>query len=244
MTLGITITKLKKRNPMKIIFGNGIQDGRGKLNGTVASKNRYGSYFRTKVSPVNRSTARQSFIRALFSSFSSNWSQLLSETERSQWTAFASFHAFTNVFGQKRFLDGKASYIGVNTAAVNAGFSDSNTPPADTTTGEIGEATLTATVAAGGTLSVATNENNVPGTATINFYATPVIPAGRNFVKSELRYIGTILSGASPYDIKTLWAAKYGTFPTVAGGKIIIAAQICTDAGWLSLPTSAAALVS
>jgi len=36
---------------MKTLFGAIVVDGRGKLGGHVASKNRHGSYFRTKVSP-------------------------------------------------------------------------------------------------------------------------------------------------------------------------------------------------
>ena len=44
---------------MKAKFGSFIVDGRGKVNGHVISKNRAGSYIRTKVTPVNpRSTAQ------------------------------------------------------------------------------------------------------------------------------------------------------------------------------------------
>jgi len=40
---------------MKTLFGAIVVDGRGKLGGHVASKNRHGSYFRTKVSPSQTS---------------------------------------------------------------------------------------------------------------------------------------------------------------------------------------------
>jgi len=39
---------------MKTLFGAIVVDGRGKLGGHVASKNRHGSYFRTKVSQANQ----------------------------------------------------------------------------------------------------------------------------------------------------------------------------------------------
>lgn len=229
---------------MKIIFGNAVQDGRGKLNGNVYSKNRYASYIRTKVTPVNRRTSYQTAVRAAFAGFSTAWSATLTEAQRQAFTAFAALHAFTNIFGEKRFLDGKAMYIKLNGALSNAALAPVTTPPTDTTTGTLGALTLTATVAAGGTLSLATNEDSIPVAAKLNIYATPLVSNGKNFVKSELRYIGTFASGATPYDIKAAWIAKYGTFPAVAGGKIIVGVQILTTEGWLSVPASVAAFVS
>jgi hypothetical protein len=243
VTLGFLITKKNKRYNMKYLGTAVVADMRGSLAGTTASKNRYANYFRTKVSPVNPNTSAQAAIRQLFTSFTQNWSALLTATERDQWTAFAAQHAFSNVFGQKRFLDGKAMYIGISTAAANAGLTYSSTPPTDITTGETGHLTLVANSAAGGTLTLATVENNVPAGAKINVYATSVLPAGKNYVKSELRYIGTYASGGTPYDLKTNWETKYGTFPTAAGGRITVAAQVITAEGWLGTPSSKSHLV-
>lgn len=43
----------------KIKFGMMMTDARGKLGGQVFSKNRSGSYVRTKVTPVNPQTTTQ-----------------------------------------------------------------------------------------------------------------------------------------------------------------------------------------
>lgn len=56
---------------MKIKWGMMMTDGRGKLGGQVASKNRAGAYVRTKVTPVNPRTTQQQAIRTLFGSIAS-----------------------------------------------------------------------------------------------------------------------------------------------------------------------------
>lgn len=229
---------------MKVIFGNAVQDARGKLNGNVYSKNRFGSYVRTKVTPVNRNTSYQTAVRAAFSSNSTNWGQLLTQTERFEWNSFAALHPFNNVFGESKKLTGHQMYTGIQSRLSNIGGTPTTVPPSNLTTGELGGLTLVATVAAGGTLTVATNESNVPGSAVIAVYATPVMPNGRNFVKSELRYIGKYASGATPYNIKAAWQTKYGTFPTVAGGKIFVMAQIVIADGWASIASGTSSYVS
>lgn len=61
---------------MKLKFGAIVVDGRGKIGGHVASKNGAGAYLRTKVTPTNPQTARQSFVRALFAAITAAWSGL------------------------------------------------------------------------------------------------------------------------------------------------------------------------
>lgn len=230
---------------MKALFsGVGIVDGRGKLNGTVMSANRFGSFARTKKTPVNRNTSYQTAVRATFSSLSTGWGSLLTEAQRGAWRAFAKDHPFSNIFGQSRNLTGANMYVSLNAGLANAGMTLITVPPADVTTGQLGAIALTATVAAGGTLSVTTAETSVPGTAQILVYATKLESNGKTFVKSALAYIGVFASGASPYNIKAAWIAKYGAFPTVAGHKIFVALRIITLEGWQSIPSGTSAFVS
>lgn len=230
---------------MKALWsGIGTVDGRGKLNGSVASQNRYGNFWRTKASPINRRTSHQTAVRATFAFLSTAWGSLLTEAERGAFRAFAQDHPSSDVFGRSRSLDGHAMYIALNAALQNAGLAQITIPPVDITTGDVGALLEVATVTAGGTLTLATNESNIPGGAMINVYATKVMPNGRNFVKSQLAFIGTYASGATPYNLKAKWVAKYGAFPTVAGGKIFVVAQIVTTEGWLSVPAGTSAFVS
>lgn len=228
---------------MKVIYGNAVQDARGKLNGNVYSKNRYGAYIRTKVTPVNRNTSYQAAARARLTSFSQNWSGLLTQVQRLSFSAFAMLHPFSNIFGEKRFLDGKAMYIKINAALVNAGLTSVLVPPTSTDVGYVDALALTATVAAGGTLSLAETEVGLIAGSKINVYATALQSNGKNFVKSELRFIGNFIFTGGPYNIKADWIAKFGAFPTVAGGKIFVAVQIISTEGWMSVPNATAAFV-
>ena len=66
----------------KIKFGMMMTDASGKLGGQVFSKNRGGSYVRTKVTPTNPQSTAQMSIRGIFASISSRWSSL-TEAQRS-----------------------------------------------------------------------------------------------------------------------------------------------------------------
>jgi hypothetical protein len=234
----------KEKNIMKGKWsGIGVVDGRGKLGGNVATKNAYSDVWRRKVSPINRSTSYQTAVRASFTTFSQNWSAVLTEAQRNAWIGFSKLHEFTIAFGEKRSLQGKEMYIKCNQFLQQAGLATTLVPPGDLTTGELGALTLVANHAAGGTLTLATNEVNVPVAAKINIFATPLVSNGRNAVTNLNRFIGTFASAGTPYNIKAAWIAKYGTFPTAAGMKIAVMAQIVNVDGWTSLPGTTAAFV-
>ena len=55
---------------MKIKWGAMVVDGSGKLGGHVASKNRGGSYFRTKVTPTNPNSTSQAAVRSRLTALS------------------------------------------------------------------------------------------------------------------------------------------------------------------------------
>jgi hypothetical protein len=228
---------------MKVIYGNAVQDARGKNNGNVYSKNRFGPYVRTKVTPVNRRTAFQTAVRASFTNLTKYWGSTLTEAQRQAWIAFANITPFRNIFGESRQLTGHQYFIKLNAALANIGVALVATPPTTTAVGSVGALTLAAAVAAGGSLSLTTNEAGLPGGAKISVYATGQISPGVNFVKTQLRFIGNFAAGASPYNLKADWIAKFGTFPTIAGKKIFVAVQIITTTGVLSTPATVATIV-
>lgn len=222
--------------------GIGITDGSGKLGGNVATKNAYADVWRRKVSPINRASARQTAVRASFSTFSTNWSSLLTEAQRNAWIGFSAQHQFSFFGGTKRPLKGKEMYIKLNQFLTTAGLATTLVPPTDLTTGELGTLTLTANHV-GPVLTLATNEVGVPGGAKITIFATPLVNNGRNAVTNLNRFIVVDASAGSPYNIEAAWVAKYGTFPTAAGKKIAVLAQIINAQGWPSLPATTATFV-
>ena len=51
----------------------------------------------------------------------------------------------------------------------------------------------------------------VPANTTVKVFATAPLSAGKSYVKSEYRQIGTIpAAGATPFNVKALYLAKFG----------------------------------
>ncbi len=188
----------------KVKYSALLEEMRGKLNGSVASKNRYGFYWRNKTVPVNPQTNYQSLQRGNLTSLSQSWKTLL-QAQREDWQQFSNNHPFNNIFGDSVTLSGNAMYVKVNSFRFNAGDGpnqDSVEPvssfkwlSADIVTNSVsGEVTLTM------------NPTSLPTDTLLFVYATPPESAGREFgsVKNDLRLIAVIASGSSsPIQLKT-----------------------------------------
>lgn len=99
---------------MKIKWGMMMTDGRGKLGGQVASKNRAGAYIRTKVTPVNPQTVAQQNIRQLFGSIASAW-RSLTQAQINGWNEATEFWQRTDIFGDLKKPSGFALFQRLNT---------------------------------------------------------------------------------------------------------------------------------
>lgn len=193
---------------MKIKFGAIVTDGRGKLGGHVASKNRGGSYLRTKVTPSNPQTEAQSAVRALFGSLSQGWSAL-SAAVRAGWDSAVSDWTSTNIFGDLKTPTGKSLYVKLNQQAILAGHSPITDAPAKE---EMPNSIITAC-----TLDTSTNALDFEGLndsadVKVVIFATPKLSQGTTFVKNKLRQLNTF-SGNGPQLVATVtkYEAKYGT---------------------------------
>ena len=207
----------------------GIVDGRGKINGSVASKNRAGAYVRTKVSPVNPNTTYQAGARSLLAGLSANWREL-TQAQRDAWNAAVSDFQRTDVFGDLRKPTGKNLYTRLNINLSNIGQPWISVPPA--------AVNLAPAVISGVTISVGTPTYEIaytPGTAgsTMLLFATAPQSAGKNFVKSEFRLIGSFAAdAASPYDFEADYTTRFGV-PTV-GEKVFVRVMAINDATGIS----------
>jgi hypothetical protein len=194
---------------MKTKFGAIIVDGRGKIGGHVASKNRHGNYLRTKVTPVNPNTASQSGVRAFFTSLSQGW-RALTQAQRDAWNGAVANFAKTNIFGDLVNPSGANLYQRLNNNLLSIGAATLTEPPLPS---EIGACYLTsatnAVVAATMTLVLS---NSVPANTSLKIFATAPMSAGKSFVKSEFRQISVLAAAAtSPVNIKAAYLAKFGS---------------------------------
>lgn len=193
---------------MKAKFGAIVVDGRGKIGGHVASKNRAGAYFRTKVTPVNAQSGAQLNVRNLFTGISQRW-RALTQNERDAWNSAVSGFARTDIFGDLRNPTGFNLFQRLNNNLVAVGAAQIDSPPLPGSVGEVVATSLTLT-----TNPLALDlaiSNAVPADTALKIFATAPQSAGKSFVKSEYRFIGTAAAAAtSPISILSDYTAKFG----------------------------------
>lgn len=221
-----------------------MSDMRGKLNGSVATRNKGGAALRTKVTPINPRTSAQSLQRAYTSDISKAWGGTLTDAHRNSWDTFGQSAGAKNIFGNGIILSGIAAYQKVNRIILACGGSRIDTAPPNKEVPSILGLALTANHV-GPALSVTFNPAPLVGTQGLYVFATPPVSPGIKNLSSQLRLIGFFATAASPLDILAAWEAVFGTFPTVAGARIGITAQIVdTSTGAISAASGTGTLIT
>lgn len=204
---------------MKTKFGAIIVDGRGKIGGHVASKNRAGSYLRTKVTPANAQTPFQTSVRNLFTSFSQGW-RALTQAQRNAWNAAVSNFARTDIFGDIRNPSGLNLYQRLNNVLGSVGVAAIDTPPLPSSVENVILTAITAAVAVPAMTVVFAP--TIPANTAVKVFATPPMSAGKSYVKSDYRQISTLAAAtATGESILTEYVAKFGDTGQV-GQKIFV----------------------
>jgi len=227
---------------MKMKFGAIIVDGRGKVGGHVASKNRFGAYLRTKVTPVNPKSPYQVGVRARLAGLSQDW-RGLTPAQRLAWNSAVSDYKKTDIFGDIQNPTGFNLFVRLNSNLLNIGEAQQSAPPLPGSPAAITSASLISDV------SDAKIEITFdPAVGADNHYivkATPALSAGKSFVKSEYRQIDVLDNAdASPVNLMAAWNAKFGSAP-VAGQKVFVQLVPILDAtGQAGLPYEVSAVTS
>ena len=182
-----------------------MTDARGKVGGQVFSKNRSGAYVRTKVTPSNAQTSRQSFVRSLLSSISQSWSGL-TQAQRDSFDAAVNQWTSTDIFGDIKNPTGKNLYTKLNFNLGNSGLTGINSAPIKL---EMPTLNISAVENEAGILTIV--GANIAGTGKLVISATAVQSQGTGFYKGKFRQIGTIATTAiANADITALYTAKFG----------------------------------
>jgi len=219
---------------MKCKFGAIVVDGRNKLGGHVASKNRAGAYWRTKVTPMNPNTSYQAEVRNRLSTLSSAWRGLGSAVIL-QWNNAVDLFKSTDIFGDIRRPTGINLYQMLNNNLVRIGIAPITTPPLPVALPVIITGVLTAAPA--GAIIVTFTEDPVITDSEVDVSATPAISAGKSFVKAEFRRIGlmpAIVSNVTT--LTTIYNTKFG--PVGAAGQQIFVKmqQVSKTTGQAGIP--------
>jgi hypothetical protein len=199
-----------------VLLGNAVQDMRGKLNGTVYSRNKGGAYARTKVSPIQPRTPSQIAVRANFSTNAKAWSGTLTADQRGAWALFAAANPLTNVFGNAIQISGLAAYQQLNAVLLLIGSPAINDPPADKSVAPLATVLDLAATATGPAIQIDTTEQAAPTDNAYYIFATPCLAVGVTPSLSQYRFIGSFPPTASAelIDFTTEWTARFGALLT------------------------------
>lgn len=228
---------------MKIKFGAIVTDGRGKIGGHVASKNRAGAYIRTKVTPVNPQTSAQALARNRLAGISEAW-RGLTQAQRNAWNAAVGDYARTDIFGDLKSPSGFNLYQQLNNNLILAGEAGLTSPPA---VEAVDALTSLSIVAEDATVAESLTLTFAPAIAAdhqIKIFATAPQSAGKNFVKSEYRLILMADNGdSSPLDVITEYQAVFGSTGDVGQKVFVKMVPVNTNTGQEGTAISASTLV-
>lgn len=203
---------------MKAKFGAIVVAGSGKLGGHVASRNRFGAYWRTKVTPVNPDTTYQAAVRNRLTGLSQAW-RSLTAAQRSSWDQAVSDFQRTDVFGDIKNPSGFNLYQRLNNNLLQAGESAIDVAPLPEAVTALVTLSVAVDVGSGGYALTFTPA--IPSGDYVKLFATPGQSAGKNFVKSEYRLLQLMDNAdTSPFDFETVYEARFGT-PAV-GSKVFV----------------------
>lgn len=193
---------------MKAKFGAIVVDGRGKIGGHVASKNKAGSYFRTKVTPANPQSLAQQSVRSSFTSLAQSWRDLTA-AQRASWVAGAVNFPYVDIFGDSKQYSGFGLFMKLNGNLVNAGETALTSCPAPAEIASI--TTFSAANEAMNDLTINFAPSPVPVGYSMVVSATPQVSNGKAFSKNLLRKLTVLAAGtASGLDIGALYVDKFG----------------------------------
>lgn len=197
----------------KVKFTAFMADARGKLNGTVFSKNRGGSYTRTKVTPSNPQTSYQTVVRQRLAAFSAGF-RALTAAQILAWNNAVSDFLGTNVFGDTVTPTGLQLYVKLNSNLAGIGAAAISDPPSPTALSP-----LTATIASLTNAAFTAALGSITTDETYVIEATSPVSPGRTFLKNEFRVITTVAGTGAPIAAQNIFAAYSAKFGAPVTGQ-------------------------
>lgn len=222
---------------MKILWGALVVDGRNKIGGHVASKNHFGAYLRTKVTPSNPQTPAQSAARNRLLDISALW-KTLDNTEISIWENVLPNWKKSDIFGNSHAMTAINLFQKLNNNIIRAGGTEITAPPAPVALSDVGDVSLVWITAT--SLTVQATLNTLGTNEFFEVFATPKMISGKRFIKSEYRLIGSqFTTSGGAVVITTAYIAKYGAIPA-GPGRVYIKIRILNSVtGQATIPVSA-----
>jgi hypothetical protein len=124
----------------------GVGQLSGKAGSNVASRNRFGSYVRTRVIPVLVQNATTAAVRGNLTTLAGGW-RALTDAQRAGWTALGAEMIRSDSLGQPYTLTGFQAYQSVNRNLSTVGGATVSAAPAFALPAALTSITITATSA-------------------------------------------------------------------------------------------------
>lgn len=214
----------------------------GSLAGQTSSRNRFGQYRRSRATPVNPNTSRQTAVRSYMALNSQAW-QALSDSERASWQYFADAHPIVNSLGATVLLTGHQMFNAVQTRLMSAGLTTELVPPVDPLPEPpaLGAVLLNKDGNESADSVVPFTVTPVPTATNLVLFCSPPVSAGRQF-NGDFRFLLRANAAAvSPVNIDDEIVAKYGVPPE--GKKVFFRAMFLrSDGGWSTWSNIASAV--
>ena len=107
---------------MLIKYGPLVSDASGSTGGVTIARNRFGPYMRSRTTPVNPNTDRQTSVRAIMAFLAEQWRESpMTSIIRGAWETYAASFNWKNRLGQAVQLTGFNAFCMCNGALINAG---------------------------------------------------------------------------------------------------------------------------
>jgi hypothetical protein len=205
---------------------------------SVASRNRFGQYNRTRAMPTQPRTPAQVSARGYLTDASQAWREL-TDAVRASWNAFAATQPRLDSLGQTIYPTGHQLFVGWWASMTQAGLA---TPPALPSVAPDAPPIIdTFTVAAGPDTLGAEITATVSATHVLIVAASGPVSAGVSYMK-DLRFIQRFTAlTVGAVDFSAAYTAKFGALPTA--GKIFLRCTLVTAAGGVSAPAETSTLI-
>lgn len=216
----------------RIRYGTVVSDARGSQGAVTYTRSRTVATSKTRAGPRHNALIRRSPRQAAMQEFYRRWGNVLTQTQRNDWTTLALSAVRTDAFGNAYHLTGAQLYVSVNRRRREAGLTVLDTAPGDLSVTSL--ATLTVTFTAPATLSLTFSPSPLGLDHRLYIFATRPTSPGRSPGKDQMFFLG--VSGAnpsSPFAAGSLYTTRLGNL--ITGRRVSVAVAALRDSrGWLS----------
>jgi len=200
--------------------GSFVTAGSGSIAGCTFSRNRAGSYIRSRVVPVNPGSSYQNTVRAAMATLVAQWSSTGMDALRAAWDAWAYATEQSGWGGRTYKMTGQNAFIAMNAPRLQCGYAVITAAPTINAGAVLTPPAIVSATGSSEVLSI--SFTNTDGWA-LNATGALLVFVGRpqnasvNFFKGPYRYMGKIPGAASP---PTSPLPITSTFPFAAGQNI------------------------